>query len=274
MNRCEEYQDLFVDHLYRELQGTHKQELEEHLKSCTQCAEEYGKFSATLKMMNRRERPEPSAEFWLRFNERLQDRLTDVSRKPSVETARRASSGKIPEWWWKAAAALLLVGFGIIIGRYYSGRSISGPEFVQQKPSIAVPSHQASFDPETRRFLERSEILLVGLVNLDTESEDAYMPELTAQKRISQDLIQEAAVLKTRLKGSDQRRLRRLVSDLELILLQIANLEAKSDLPEIELVKSGVDRKGVLLKINLEQMRMSGTAHSPEQKIGSGKKTL
>ena len=49
--------------------------------------------------------------------------------------------------------------------------------------------------------------------------------------------------------------LRALIDDLEVILLQIANLEAEHDVPAIELVRSGVDRRGILLKIQVEQMR-------------------
>jgi hypothetical protein len=48
-----------------------------------------------------------------------------------------------------------------------------------------------------------------------------------------------------------------LITDLELILLQIANLESEYNIPEIEMVKSGVDRRGILLKINIEEMRRS-----------------
>jgi hypothetical protein len=76
--------------------------------------------------------------------------------------------------------------------------------------------------------------------------------------------------LKKELSNTNDRRLEKLVGDLELILLQIKNLEEKEDLPEIELVKSGVDRKGLLLKINLEQMR-SHSSPSQKTKGASGK---
>ena len=88
-------------------------------------------------------------------------------------------------------------------------------------------------------------------------NEEAYSADLAHQKKVSRDLIQEASVIKPKLNDPRQRRLRELVSDLEVILLQIANLEAEQDQPEIEILKSGVDRKGLLLKINLEQLRLS-----------------
>ena len=45
-----------------------------------------------------------------------------------------------------------------------------------------------------------------------------------------------------------------LVEELETILIEIANLEEQEDLPDIELIRDGVDRKGILLKINIHQM--------------------
>ena len=56
------------------------------------------------------------------------------------------------------------------------------------------------------------------------------------------------------------------MTDLEVILLQIANLETEYDLPTIEMVKSGVDRRGVLLKINIEEMRKN-ESQSADKKV-------
>ena len=66
----------------------------------------------------------------------------------------------------------------------------------------------------------------------------------------------EAATLKEELDDPRQRRLRELVSDLELILMQIANLEADGDMGAVEFIRSSVNEKDVLLKINLEQLRI------------------
>ena len=61
-------------------------------------------------------------------------------------------------------------------------------------------------------------------------------------------------MLKDDLTDANRRKLYQLVSDLEVILLQIANLESQNDLPAVEMIRSGVDRRGILLKINLEEM--------------------
>ena len=70
-------------------------------------------------------------------------------------------------------------------------------------------------------------------------------------------MVKEAGLLKQQLKTPAQHRLRELIIELEVILLQIANLETANDLTGIELIKSGIDRNGILLKINLEEMKES-----------------
>ena len=40
-----------------------------------------------------------------------------------------------------------------------------------------------------------------------------------------------------------------------MILREIANLESQNDLDAVEIIRNRVDREGVLLKIDVEQMR-------------------
>jgi hypothetical protein len=70
-------------------------------------------------------------------------------------------------------------------------------------------------------------------------------------------LVREANYLKNELAESDQERLESLIANLEIILLQIANLESENDLVGIELVKDGIDRQGILMEINLTDLRLS-----------------
>jgi hypothetical protein len=98
--------------------------------------------------------------------------------------------------------------------------------------------------------------------------------DLPFQKQVSQELVSQAGDLKSDLKDPSQRRLRKLVVDLETILLQIANLESKNDLEAVEFVKQGVENGGLLLKINLNEMgrdlsgggRRAAAEKSPAQK--------
>jgi hypothetical protein len=270
MNNCQRFEEQFVDALYGELKAEPKQDFDSHLKECAQCRALYQTMQKTLNVMDERVRPDLSPDYWQQYDASLQKRIVETKSK---EKGKVLFFSIIPGWALKAAAAFILVAVGILIGRYYM---TPAPQQVVHKEVIRrVPVQRASLDPETKRFLERSEILLVGIVNLEPDENSTYSRDLSTQKQMSRELILQAPVIKANLKGPERRRLTQLVSDLELILLQIANLEAESDVPEIELVKSGVDHKGVLFKINVEQMRMSGAAENkPDQRNASGEKKL
>ncbi|HEY7159778.1 MAG TPA: zf-HC2 domain-containing protein [Acidobacteriota bacterium] len=271
MSDCHKFEDQFVDALYGELDPSNQQSMNEHLKQCSRCKELFASMQNTLQIMDGREHPELPEEYWNQYDQSLQKRISDSK----TQNVRWHSFGKIPGWALKAAAAFILVGIGVLIGRYYMTPTTELPIASSRPTTSTTVQRVSSMDPETKRFLERSQVLLIGVVNLEPDAEGNYPAELSAQKKVSRDLIQEASVIKKKLKGPDKRRLNELVSDLELILLQIANLEAANDQPEIEMVKSGVDRKGVLFKINLEQMRMSGAAgNQPESQKASGEKKL
>lgn len=269
MSDCQKFEDRFVDALYGELDPSNQQPLDEHLKQCERCRELFVTMQKTLQIMDGRKHSELPDEYWNQYDQSLQKRMADANPK----NVRWHSFGKIPGWALKAAAAFILIGIGVLIGRYYMTPATQ-PQIAGTRPTPATVQ-RVSMDPETKRFLERSQVLLIGVVNLEPDADGNYPADLSAQKKVSRDLIQEASLIRPKLKGPDKRRLNELVSDLELILLQIANMEAENDQPGIEMVKSGVDRKGVLFKINLEQMRMSGAAgNQPETEKASGEKKL
>ena len=257
MKPCKEVRRSFVNALYDELNEEENKNFKEHLQSCPKCSRAFRKMKRTLNVMSTRTRPEPPAQFWDGYYDKLEQRM---------QREKKASAFQWKSWALRAAAVILLIGAGVIIGRM--GRFDTS--LVDNKSTPPVPIAQVKLQQRTQDFLGRSQILLLGIVNFDPEKQDPAALDIGRQKQISGDLIHEATYLKKELSNTNDRRLEKLVGDLELILLQIKNLEEKEDLPEIELVKSGVDRKGLLLKINLEQMR-SHSSPSQKMKGASGK---
>jgi len=157
------------------------------------------------------------------------------------------------------ATAVALIAIGVFIGKLYFGRP--GSQHVETIQTAEVPPiavEQVSLKQRTDQYIERSKVLLLGLINFDSDSEDIYALDMPYQKQISRELIQEANSLKEELNDPAQRQLRELIEDLKITLLQIANLETEHDLAGIDLVKSGANRRGILLKINLEEMQGGG----------------
>jgi hypothetical protein len=196
----------------------------------------------------------------------------EAAARPATETPVRIPLGRrigrlfpsLPRWSYQVAAAAALVVVGILIGR-----NIFSPQTplttAQRGPTEAalIPVSDPAVD-RAHDYLERSKLLLLGLVNYDAENDDPYALDLPRRKEISRELVTQAADIKGSLTGSGQARLRELIGDLEVILLQIANLEAEQDLEAVEFVQRGVEEKGIFLKIDLTQMARNARGPAPK----------
>jgi hypothetical protein len=254
MSACRKYRARFVEAFYDELSAEQKQRFDEHLQGCPECAVAFAELRSVVKVMDQRQRPTPEPEFWQGYWHRLAARLEGARRPARVQWWRRLAEGLRlePAWAYRTVAAAALVVAGILIGKLFYG----GPATEPSQVTRAVPAFEAEVvDARAERYIERSKLLLLALVNFDPETEYVAALDLPRQQEVSRALIQEAALLKDQLTQPDQQRFRELITDLEVILLQIANLESEYDLPMIDLVKSGVDRRAIFLKINLEEMR-------------------
>lgn len=117
----------------------------------------------------------------------------------------------------------------------------------------------ASSDEEAHRYIERSQLLLLAVLN---GPDDAA--HYGAQRERAGELVRVASSVR---EGSSDRRVQELVGQLELILREIAHLEENSDVDAVDVIRNRVDREGVLLRINLEQMRAPKSA--PENSNGA-----
>jgi len=251
MINCRTSKDRMIEALYGELGPSEKERFDEHMRSCQECASEYSVLGATLRLMDKRERPDPGPAFWDGYWDRLSRRKIweEAGEAPRTSLGARlvrALSG-IPRWSYQVAGAAALLLVGILIG----SRLITPPAPVSTATRGAVESGAVV---QASNFIERSKILLLGLVNYDPATEDAYAFDLGRKKTMSRELAAEAPAIRGALNARGQKRLRDLVSDLEVIMMQIANLGSGQDVEGVELIKQGVDRRGIFLKIDLDRM--------------------
>lgn len=271
MDECRQIQTIMIDALYGELNTAERERFRTHLAGCPVCAEHYAELQFTLTLMDRREYPAPDPGYWLQYDEQLEQRL-------SREGAPALSPGDF--WWnlrgrlhWKSrwgcriAAAVALVLLGIILGRTYW----APPAPVTTGPAPGtIPAQNAAVIRQTLDYLEGAKRVLMGLVNMDPEQEADFMQNFSVQQDVSQSLVKEAGVLQKKLASPQQEQLRDLVSELEMILRQIANLDEQYDVDEIRIIRMGVRQKFLLFKINVEEMNAEPrdtTLQQPSQKL-------
>ncbi|HEU4366010.1 MAG TPA: hypothetical protein VFT13_11165, partial [Candidatus Krumholzibacteria bacterium] len=115
---------------------------------------------------------------------------------------------------------------------------------------VVAASHSGD---DALRYIGRSQVVLLALLN--GGNGEAVPASYTSEREQARVLVAEGRRLQDGLTRPEDRRLRELVGQLEMILREIANLEADNDLDAVEMIRNRVDREGVLLQIDLRQMR-------------------
>jgi hypothetical protein len=261
---CDKCRERMIEAIYGELGEADKSSFDAHLGFCALCVAEFKAMTATLALMDRRERRDPGPAFWDgywdRLSKRLDKELNPTLFRPPAREGLTAVFKIFPKWALQLAGGAALVAAGIIIGRTVLMPPAPPAQKVQQPPALTVPGIQQPLSPvlRARNFIDRSKLIILALVNYDPGTQDAYGLNLPGQKKLSRELVNEASALKIDLKDPAQTRLRELVSDLETILIQIANLDSANGLSAVEFVKEGAESRGIMLKINLTEMGEGG----------------
>lgn len=247
-------QSLLYDFLHDELSDADRTAVEQHLVSCRQCADELAGLQKTLAVL-----PRPSSQpdderdemFWhsLAMNVQRDIRgerksrtgvfLALVDRIRSFVTLR-------PAYAYSAGAALAAIG----IAAFFFRPQLESPIHVAEKENMYEEARIIPTANESQQrisdYFRKSKTLLVGIANLRTEDEPNI--DLSNEKSVSRSLVHEARLLQQQpLDG----RSARLIRDLEKIMIELANLEETNDLPNVELIRSGIRQENLLFKIRM-----------------------
>jgi hypothetical protein len=270
MKDCKNYERLFEKALYDELTHTEEKIFMEHINSCSSCRLKFQELKETLTELKKYQRPEPDEDFMNSFWRTLQPKLAvngNTQKNPWAKLIYFFRSDF--RWKYQLAGGIAILVIGLFIGKYFlAERGDNNQAVTSNKSELAVSETKADLD--AAKYIERSKILLLGIVNFDPSKDDAETINLPHIKNISKQLASEAPALKADLNEPSQQQLKRLVSNLQLILLQIANLEEKNNLDGIELIKEGVNSQNIFLKINIQQLQ-EGNKSNNKQNSKSGK---
>jgi hypothetical protein len=275
MTRCRAWQRRIPEAVYGDLDEKAREKLERHLALCEECSGLYAGMAETVRKLEVRPAPDAPPQFWESYWDRLERRMAAEAESkalPAAEPFRPRRAFSAPRWAAGAAGALIFLALGIFIGRNLSRPPAQPIVVTRAIPPGAVPGGQTALDAgatppslpvRASHYLKRSRVLILAVVNSDLQTEDLISLNLPLQKKTSEELVIEAAALKKEI-GSSDRRLERLISDLEMILLQIANLKSDPDISDIEIIKAGVESRDILFKIKLNEAR------SPSAKSSAG----
>lgn len=268
-NPCKKYESALTAKIFGDLSVAAERELNAHLRGCDQCRSFLTEMTDVLGKLGAPQRPVMAEHFWESYWHRLTQRLEKEAPAASASRLGRWREWLRAQWlaqpvmipFARTASVLALLVFGIMIGHYWwpQNSNTSGPITAVNPPVLAVAQTRAE------QWLERSKILLIGVVNEEVSIE--AKPDFSHQRLVSRNLLTEARTLNRELDPVADRQFLQLMNQLELILLQIANLETEHDLSSVELVRDGIARDGLLLKINIAELVQQNMApKKPRQK--------
>ncbi len=263
---CKDVKKNLSDYLEKRLPDSRQTKFEKHLKECVNCSAELAALKMIVAEASSLERVAAPDSLWTRIESELEVTdepfLTKVSNEVTELRERFGRLFKFPVPAIRMAGVLAVLLIGIFLGRtFFSSRESAN--LVRQ--TDVEQGELKLISQRTEHYLEKSTILFLGIVNAESTREENS--DWSTEKRVARNLMKEAAFLKGGLSRMKNERVKQLVEELELILLEIANLEEEQDVENIELIKSGIDRKALLLKIYLHDL-------NPEQNQKSTKKIL
>jgi hypothetical protein len=250
---------LLHDFVRGELSPRRRAAMEKHMRTCWSCAADVVEIRETSTLLTDRRRlpsDERSAEFWAGFADAVNRRIAERARiSRTTGPAFEVPSVLRPARWrpllaGAAAFAGLLAAFILALQPKYTPSSV-----IAGIPGNA-PAASKNADTLMEQYLRRSRSLLVGLANMDTEG--GHPLDLSAERRTSRELLREARYIKQQ---PLDHRSARLISDLDKIMVQVANFAPEHATPDVELVRGGIRHENLLFKVRMAQQRYTFTAY-------------
>jgi hypothetical protein len=266
------------EYLRGEMSDADRLAVESHCSTCKQCSAELAALKKTVDLLdaNLKRPSEHRGElYWQQFAEKVERRIEEESQQdtaPSIVqqvldalTVHRKPFGI----GFASALTLVMIAFGIWslwIKNPAPELAVTEQATRQIREKGGVNVQKAALESRAQDYLDQSKVLLIGLMNTDIKSLGTSGTMLQRQQEISRKLVSESGALTAALTDPSQRRLRELISDLQLILVQIANLSAGHDVQGLEIVKGGIEHNNILFKINLEEIQRATKSTAPHGK--------
>ncbi|NIR49047.1 hypothetical protein GWO43_11400 [candidate division KSB1 bacterium] len=233
MSQCQ-YEALLPEYCSGDLTSPKKDEVARHVETCDACKKLVQELSEVQSVLAERQRPAVSEDLMSEYKRTVEKTVSSkfnavrrVNR--AVQYSRHLLVGKKP--WMRFAQVAFLLLVGLLLGKIiYDTQShedqVAFTPKVRQLPFSAADLRLVS------DFLEESEMILLEIANHDlsemTQQPDLFLDAKTAQKLLMQTFIIHEHALRMQIKGLSE-----LLTQMELILYDLANSEVSDDRNEL-----------------------------------------
>ena len=250
---------MLFDYLSGEVPREETASLEEHLARCAACREDLRILREAIDLLPGTGTPpseERDEQFWTSFPARVEERISE-SRRPYTSFIANAADRITSFIHYNGtplvagSGALALIAFALLMFRPAQ----------ETEPARAETHEGAALTPEPEavklhNYLKKSRVLLVGVSNLRAGGKTPI--DLSVERRESRELVHEARNLK---RNSLDARSAKLVGDLEKILIELANSDERHDVPDVEIIRSGIRHNNLLFKIRMTESALNAATY-------------
>ena len=227
-------EDELILHFYGETDRADGARVESHLASCVECQLAKNKLARVMAMVDAASPVEAPDGFERMAWARLEPKLD------SNNTRTLKSFFWFPQWALAGGVAALLVA------AFWAGR-ISGPAPSTNSNIVAQVEPQSVLQTAVGDHLDRTQMMLVELVNADTDQNDV----LAGEQRRATDLVAANRIMLQSALRSGDAQIVDILEDLERVLLEIANAPTDVSSKEITDLQSRITDDDLLFRLRV-----------------------
>ena len=246
-------QQQMYEYIRGELDTPVMEEIDRHISACQSCRQELDElklFFGRTESGYQNPSEARSPEFWNEFADttmqRIQSSAHEIKKSPLgfwENIIESIFTYRVPALGLTGVMAL-----AIIIFILWQKPQTEKPDIVAEQPS-PVDTSVAPVDKRFESYLRKSKTLLIGVTNMDLKNDQPI--DITTEQKVSHELVSEARALQQQppiTVHSGQ-----LLSDLEKIQMQLANIDQNNPIPRIEMIRHGIREDNLLFKIRMAE---------------------
>lgn len=241
------------DYMQGGLSAHDRAEVAAHLRTCASCAAEAEELQAFLASQEP-VTSDPAAALPPAFWDTL---LNEVDMQIASETRARPwyrrlagwlTPGPTPQYRIAITFAALLIVAGSALITWKVMRRDPVPATPAVADALAADSSAIVRPTRLQKYLHRSRTLLVGVANMKIP--DDQPADLQAEREASRELVNEARALREEPLDVNSAR---LISDLEKIQIELANMTPDDPSPGVAMIRQGIESKNLLFKLRIAE---------------------
>jgi len=255
MNSCQSNRKNLVAFLCGELRGKRQRKVERHLKACSTCRAELESLCQTVarveEMGHELDRVLASVDWEKNAAEVVRAVWEKEADFRTYAKPRKFALLSLPLQPVLAGVLLgILLGAGVVWFAFrgpWSGREPAEPYFASAEFLDRVDLEIAR--RETLDYLEKSQLVLLDLVQMKAENGKSRLSEAALQQ--AQLLLSKKKFLNPQLEKVQMAKAKEICDQIELLFCELASLSEGLSEAERQEIQSMIENKSLLLKIRL-----------------------